>query len=115
MIEKIDNCPNCGAVLDDTGRCKYCGSKVYDLFDIDVSDNHSMKYLRIKTNKGLVLAPIVCNTIKMDIQDRYCSTYDMLATFAEGRRFVKTIPDITIGVEFNVVGDMTFIEEVNNG
>lgn len=113
MIERLENCPNCGAVLDDLGRCNFCGSKVYDLFDIDVSNNRGIKYLRIKTNKGLVLAPIVCDTVKVDIQNRYCSTYDMLDTF-EGRRLVKTIPNITIGVEFFVAGDMTFIEEANN-
>lgn len=26
MIERLKNCPNCAGILDDAGRCKYCGS-----------------------------------------------------------------------------------------
>lgn len=32
-MEKLENCPNCGGILDDLGRCEFCGSKVYDLCD----------------------------------------------------------------------------------
>ena len=35
-MTELKNCPNCGGVLDDTGRCLYCKSKVYDLTDIKI-------------------------------------------------------------------------------
>lgn len=66
MIEQLKNCPNCGAVLDDTGRCQFCGSKVYDLFDIDMK-NRAHKYVRIKTSKGIVIAPIIFNQISLEM------------------------------------------------
>lgn len=35
-MTELKNCPYCGGVLDDTGRCLYCKSKVYDLSDIKI-------------------------------------------------------------------------------
>lgn len=35
-MTELKNCPNCGGVLDDTGRCMYCKSKVYDLTGIKI-------------------------------------------------------------------------------
>ena len=102
MIERLENCPNCGAVLDDTGRCNFCGSKVYDLFDIDVSGNHGVKYLRVKTDKGILLAPIVCNSVEMEMRHNYA-----LPTFYTGR-FNNPLPDMIIGMEFRVVGDFIY-------
>lgn len=102
MIDRLENCPNCGAVLDDTGRCNFCGSKVYDLFDIDVSGNHEVKYLRVKTSEGLMIAPIVCNTVNMEMSRGYIPSYDGLY------RNSKLFPDITIGMEFRVVGDVIY-------
>ena len=102
MIERLENCPNCGAILDDTGRCNFCGSKVYDLFDIDVSSNHGIKYLRVKTDKGIMIAPIVCNTVNMEMSSGYIPSYDGLY------RYSNPFPDITIGMEFRVVGDVIY-------
>lgn len=76
MIEQLKNCPNCGAVLDDTGRCQFCGSKVYDLFDIDMK-NRAHKYVRIKTSRGIVLAPIIVNTVTMEMSMNEYPTINM--------------------------------------
>lgn len=53
-MEKYNNCPNCGGTLDDTGRCQYCGSKVYDFgseSELDklaqYLDEHDISYERI--------------------------------------------------------------------
>lgn len=72
MIEILKNCPNCGGLLDDFGSCQFCGSKVYDLCDIDVrgiprkkSARRGRTYLRILTDKHIILAPVITNTIKI--------------------------------------------------
>ena len=39
-MTELKNCPNCGGILDDTGRCLYCKSKVYDLTDIKIDLNN---------------------------------------------------------------------------
>lgn len=104
MIERLENCPNCGAILDDLGRCNFCGSKVYDLFDIDVSGNHGVKYLRVKTDRGILLAPIVCNSVEM--KTRHVQNY-ALSTF-EGGRYKPYLFDTIIGMEFRVIGEMIY-------
>lgn len=50
-MEILKNCPNCGGVLDDTGRCKYCQTKVYDLTDLnlDLTKGKNIFLMRIKT------------------------------------------------------------------
>ena len=76
MIEKLKNCPNCGGTLQDDGRCRFCGSKVYDLCDIDL-DNHlqtgAVKYLRIKSNDQIIICPVKIDTfsIKMNSADSF--------------------------------------------
>lgn len=89
MIEQLKNCPNCGAVLDDTGRCQFCGSKVYDLFDIDMK-NRADKYVRIKTSKGIMIAPIIFNQISLEMSQ-------------------DAMPSITM--DFVCCGDIIFQEE----
>lgn len=94
-MEKLENCPNCGGFLDDLGRCEFCGSKVYDLCDIDVSSRgkRGRTYIRIKTDSQIILAPVITN--KVDIT---CS--------------IDSFP--TMDIEFRVCGDMT-MQEVKNG
>lgn len=46
-MKQLKNCPNCGGILDDEGRCMYCKSKVYDLtgmrIDMDTRDTVLLK------------------------------------------------------------------------
>lgn len=46
-MQRLKNCPNCGGILDDEGRCLYCQSKVYDLtgmrIDMDTRDTVLLK------------------------------------------------------------------------
>lgn len=64
MIERLKNCPNCAGYLDDSGRCNFCGSKLYDFYDIDVM-SPTKNYLRIKTNKGIITAPVMADTVNL--------------------------------------------------
>ena len=65
MIEKLKNCPNCAGILDDVGRCKYCGSKVYDFLTLDfspqgaTSGEKAQTYIRIRFNGKECLLPIM--------------------------------------------------------
>lgn len=58
MTDELKNCPSCGGVLDDNGRCPYCNSKVYDLTDINI-DVNSRDRIKLKLKCGE-------NTIIMD-------------------------------------------------
>ncbi len=91
MIERLKNCPNCAGFLDDFGRCEFCGSKVYDFCDIDVTNrgNRDRAYIRIKTDKQVILAPVITNTVNITC----------------GR---DSFP--TMDIEFIVCGDMTMQE-----
>lgn len=55
-MEKYNNCPNCGGTLDDTGRCQYCGSKVYDFCNIEIGGKST--FLRLKCNDTIVTAKV---------------------------------------------------------
>lgn len=64
MIEKLKNCPNCAGILDEAGRCKYCGSKVYDFLTIDFDPRGSSTptaktYIRVRNNGKVMLLPIL--------------------------------------------------------
>lgn len=97
MIEKLTNCPNCGGYLNDSGRCEFCGSKVFDFLSIDFDGLHrpsAKTYIRIKTGSHIVLAPIVVDTVNLEMQtDEYprCSvdfiiTGNMLAIESVGEQ-----------------------------
>lgn len=69
-MKRLENCPNCGGLLDDFGSCQFCGSKIYDLCDIDVrcSGRRRSKgktYIRILTDNEIILAPVITNTINI--------------------------------------------------
>jgi len=50
-IEKVKNCPNCGGILNDSGCCLFCGSRVYDFADLYLATEdipiHSDVYIGI--------------------------------------------------------------------
>lgn len=50
-MQRLKNCPNCGGILDDEGRCMYCKSKVYDLTGMRIDmDTRDTVLLKIKCN-----------------------------------------------------------------
>jgi len=103
-ILKLKNCPNCGATLNDFGRCEYCGSKVYDLTDIDLRTSYhdrAKTYLRIRTDHGILVVPAICN--EFNIQR---SSEDSIL-YADNRVMASmTIPYHTkISLEFTVTDD----------
>lgn len=67
-MNKLSNCPNCAGILDEFGKCQFCGSKVYDLCDIDVRGAcRSKTYIRILTDNQIILAPIMTNSVSIEL------------------------------------------------
>ena len=70
MIDKLTNCPNCGGYLNDSGRCEFCGSKVFDFLSIDFGNRampSAKTYIRIKSNGKVMLAPVIVGNVSMEI------------------------------------------------
>lgn len=66
-MKRVSNCPNCGAILDDYGRCKFCGSIIYDFCDIDISSTYWQKtYIKVKSDNKVVIAPIITHHVDIE-------------------------------------------------
>ena len=95
-MKRVPNCPNCGAILDDYGRCKFCGSIIYDFCDIDISSTCRQKtYIKVKVDNKVIIAPIITHHVDMEFS-------------------IDALP--TMNVEFVIVGDIITVdkEEANN-
>lgn len=104
MIEQLKNCPNCAGVLNEFGRCTYCGSKVYDFLNINFSSREmpsERTYIRIKINDKIVLAPVIVNTASMTMQSNtlYADSFD-------GSYLINSAPTTEIDLNLMVVGDI---------
>ena len=76
-MEELKNCPNCGGILDDSGRCMYCKSKIYDLTDINLDFNKTdILLMKIKQGEQTVIMKVYPTNISVEyspIIDTYCS------------------------------------------
>lgn len=82
MIEQLNNCPNCGGRLNEAGRCVFCGSKVYDFAVVDFSGRNrggpsAPLYIRIKTDNGVLLAPVRAMAAELTMSVDCCPTLDI--------------------------------------
>ena len=108
MIERLKNCPNCAGILNEAGKCQFCGSKVYDFLSLDFSSDRAyptaQTYIRIKTNKAIILAPIACPncSITREAVDCYWKENGMVNLNRWNTKIDAT---------FNVVGDIIYLEE----
>lgn len=99
MLEPLKNCPNCAGLLNESGVCRYCGSKVYDFLTLDFdcgSDarKKGMTYIRIKSGGKVMLFPILGMrgaSINIRPNEIYCN--DIL----DGRRVIRSgSPEIEV-------------------
>lgn len=119
MIEKLKECPNCAGILNEAGRCRFCGSKVYDFLAIDFAGKSEKEagmpaksFIRIRTRMGngkvaIILAPIMIREVlletKCDDSDGYCTESGYYIPY----RSYST----TINITCNVCGDKYVVEE----
>ena len=78
-IEKLKNCPNCAGILDEVGRCKYCGSKVYDFLTLNFNGGmgNAKSYIRIRSGKMIQLIPITYAIgASFKVEPVFCSLMD---------------------------------------
>lgn len=112
MIEKLKNCPNCAGILDEAGRCKYCGSKVYDFLTLNFdgyggSYSGGKTYIRIQTNGKIILLPILhVGGVSLNIEPQWLTAMDMDGMLHS----VVSRTDIKMDLEL-YCGDMVSAEE----
>lgn len=76
-MEELKNCPNCGGILDDSGRCIYCKSKIYDLTDINIDLNSSdIMLMRLKVGGQEVIAKCHPTNVSVEMKPDYDSYID---------------------------------------
>lgn len=117
MIEKLKNCPNCVGILDEVGRCNYCGSKVYDFLTIDFDQYRKGKisnksYIRVKTCGVIKLIPILyCGNAELKIEPIYNTYRDWNGTL----KMTKVgSPLVEMNINFQCGGDIITYEDKEN-
>ena len=110
MIEKLKNCPQCAGILNDAGRCEFCGSKVYDFLHISFDEQcmpSAKTYLRLKVKNKIVFAPVIVDTMTVDIRNDniICTTY------VNEKEYMRTPCYPIMNINFAVVGDMIEVDD----
>lgn len=103
MIEKLTNCPNCGGYLNDSGRCEFCGSKVYDFVNVDFDDN-TRTYIRVKRGNRIAVMPVVFTTYRYEIRKEPISVCE----YDTAWKYIHPYADIEGTLDFFVVGDVLY-------
>ena len=108
MIEKLTNCPNCGGYLNDSGRCEFCGSKVFDFLTIDFNARNmpsAKTYIRLKVDGKVMIAPVIVGEMSMNWRNEQVECVDYL-----GSVYIRRPVYPTFNVDFSVIGDMIAID-----
>jgi hypothetical protein len=111
MIEKLTNCPQCAGILNDAGRCEFCGSKVYDFLTVDFNERNmpsAKTYLRLKVNDKVVFAPVIVDTMTVNVSG--CYGIDNLACIND-HVFMQTPCYPIMNINFMVIGDMIEVDD----
>ena len=98
-MEKLNNCPNCGGYLNDSGRCNFCGSKIYDFVNVDF-DNYSRTYIRIKSGGKIITMQVLFHAADISIQSDPISTDEVL-----GMPFTIPMCRRSGTLNFDIIGD----------
>ena len=111
-MDRLHNCPNCGGYLNDRGRCAFCGSKVYDFCDIDLSFDVTKPpkktYLRLKTAQGIWTVPVIAQTCGVTTP----SCEDTILGVSSTYMSCPAYPEIELN--FLAVGEGTYEKENDN-
>ena len=91
----MTNCPNCSAPLKPNQiKCDYCGTYFLDFESIDLQ-YHTPCFLRVRTDKGIVLVRVVPRTATFEFTQNYTDI------ISRDGYTVRSIPD------WHPTGDLT--------
>lgn len=99
ILERLHNCPNCGGTLQDDGKCRFCGSVVYDFLGIDL-DKRTPTYIRTILDGKIVHFKAVFDSIDISMH-RGCP---VLYINNEPTVTGESIVSFEGSVDFTVVG-----------
>ena len=95
----MNNCPNCGGVIDSSqNKCSYCGTSYFDLSCIDV-DNSKPVYLKIKIRNRVITALASLQNINVT---NLCEPIAFRDCNGFARRFISN-QSTSINMEFDVL------------
>ena len=95
----LHNCPNCGGTLQDDGKCRFCGSVVYDFVGIDM-DNHTPIFIRMRHNGRIVHFKAIINSMNLNLfSNDTCLYYDNKPMYIRA-------PEWTGDVDFMIVSSI---------
>lgn len=103
IMERLKNCPNCGGILDDEGRCMYCKSKVYDLTGMKINmDNRDVVLFKIQVNGYEVVMKGYPINVALNYEHEYQDAYSGNLHIA---RF-RTGTNMTCNMEFQILPEL---------
>lgn len=114
MIEKLTNCPNCDGILDESGRCIFCGSKVYDFLSISFDDprspSYAKTYIRLKVGNRIGILPVYPQNASYTLRnDVWVNNY------YDGKYIHRNNAiDAELDVNFRVFDDVIWYEEADD-
>lgn len=95
-MNKRANCPNCGKPIIGA-VCDYCGSVMYECINVV---KFARNKLRIKTDRGLLVANAAYENVKIDVKKNY------LPFWADNvRDEIQTTPDVYVDVRLHIKPD----------
>ena len=118
MIDRLKECPNCAGILNEAGRCTFCGSKIYDFLAIDFAGKSEKEagmpaksFIRIRTRMGngkiaVILAPIMIRDVLLETRCDDCDGY-----YTESGYIPYGSYSTTIDISCNVCGNKYVVEE----
>lgn len=96
-MNKVINCPNCGALIHND-KCDFCGAVFIDWATIDVDTPF---YIKFKHNNKVIRAK--CYMVNFNVN--YGANRDILYSDDMPYMVRKPTQDITINTEFRVIPD----------
>lgn len=96
-MRELKNCPNCGGVLNDEGRCMYCKSKIYDLTGMKIDlDTRDTVLLKFKYQGMDIIYKAFPVTVSIE------TSMAEINPFSDNRIMIPT-PDVRLNLEFRAV------------
>lgn len=100
LPERLHNCPNCGGTLQDDGKCRFCGSVVYDFVGIDL-DKHKPVFIRMRHNGRIVHFKMIITGADFKMWN------DGPVLYADNNPTMYiSVPRWEGSVDFDIVGDI---------